>query len=81
MELHQFSDTVQELCHEGHSLARVSFNIDGVPYVLKSIEVTPAQVTFRLQTETSNAVHSGFLALRDTNNAVREKSSKSLKKS
>ena len=74
MELHQFSDKVQELCHEGHSLARVSFSVDDVSYVLKSVEVTPTRVTFRLQAETDNVVHTGFLALR-------EKSSKSLKKS
>lgn len=40
MQLHQFSDTVQDLCHEGHSLAQVQFSVDDVSYVLKSIDVT-----------------------------------------
>ena len=81
MELHQFSDKVQELCHEGHSLARISFSVDDVSYVLKSVEVTPTRVTFRLQAETDNVVHTGFLGVGEVNNPVGEKSSKSLKKS
>lgn len=63
MQLHQFSDTVQDLCHEGHSLSSVHFGVDGTPYVLKSIDVTQGQVTFRLQAEPQRAVHEGFLAL------------------
>ena len=77
MELHQFSDTIQELCHEGHSLAQVHFSVDTVPYVLKAIDVTNGTVTFRLQAEPQQAVHEGFLALGRT---VRQKSSKSKEK-
>ena len=73
MQLHQFSDTVQDLCHEGHSLAQVYFNIDSVPHVLKSIDVTEESVTFRLQAEPQKAVHTGFLG-------IGEKSSKSIEK-
>lgn len=73
MQLHQFSDTVQDLCHEGHSLAQVHFGVGDVSYVLKSIDVTSGTVTFRLQAEPQRAVHEGFLALR-------EKSSKSIEK-
>ena len=73
MQLHQFSDTVQDICHEGHSLSSVYFGIDDIPYVLKSIDVTPTRVIFRLQAEPSSAVHTGFLG-------VREKSSKSKEK-
>lgn len=80
MQLYQFGDTIQDLRHEGHSLARVSFSVDDVPYVLKSVEVTPTQVIFRLQAEPQQVVHGEFLALRDTNKVVREKSSKSLEK-
>lgn len=77
MQLHQFSDTVQDLCHEGHSLAQVHFSIDNVSYVLKSIDVTNGTVTFRLQAEPQRAVHEGFLAL---GKSLREKSSKSIEK-
>ena len=77
MQLHQFSDTVQDLCHEGHSLAQVHFSVGDVPYVLKSIDVTQGQVTFRLQAEPQRAVHEGFLAL---GRADGQKSSKSLEK-
>ena len=84
MQLHQFSDTVQDLCHEGHSLAQVHFNIDNVPYVLKSIDVTSGTVIFRLQAEPQRAVHEGFLALGradgEVDNPVGEKSSKSIEK-
>lgn len=80
MQLHQFSDTVQDLCHEGHSLAQVHFGIGDVSYVLKSIDVTSGTVTFRLQAEPQRAVHEGFLALREVDNSVREKSSKSIEK-
>lgn len=73
MQLHQFSDTVQDLCHEGHSLAQVHFGVGDVPYVLKSIDVTEGSVTFRLQAEPQRAVHEGFLG-------VGQKSSKSLEK-
>lgn len=73
MQLHQFSDTVQDLCHEGHSLSSVHFGVGDISYVLKSIDVTQGQVTFRLQAEPQRAVHEGFLALR-------EKSSKSIEK-
>lgn len=73
MQLHQLSDTVQDLCHEGHSLAQVHFSVGDVPYVLKSIDVTGGSVTLRLQAEPQRAVHEGFLALR-------EKSSKSIEK-
>lgn len=82
MQLHQFSDTIQDLCHEGHSLATVHFGIGDVPYILKSIDVTNGSVTFRLQAEPQQAVHEGFLGLKDTGlkDAGRQKSSKSQEK-
>lgn len=76
MQLHQFSDAVQDLCHEGHSLCAVHFSIDDVPYVLKSIDVTNGSVTFRLQAEPQQAVHEGFLGV----DKVGQKSSKSQEK-
>lgn len=63
MELHRLSDIIQDLCHEGHSLAQVRFGIEDVSYILKSIEVVPGKVTFQLQAEVNNVVHEGFLAL------------------
>lgn len=63
MQLHQFSDTIQDLCHEGHSLSSVHFGVGDISYVLKSIDVTQGQVTFQLQAEPQRAVHEGFLAL------------------
>lgn len=80
MQLHQLSDAIQDLCHEGHSLAQVHFGIDNASYVLKSIDVTDGSVTIRLQAEPQRAVHEGFLALREVDNSVREKSSKSIEK-
>lgn len=74
MELHKFSDTVQELCHEGHSLAQVHFGVDDVLYVLKAIDVTNGAVIFRLQAEPQQAVHEGFLALREKSSKRNEKS-------
>lgn len=74
MELHQFSDTIQDLCHEGHSLAKVRFGIEDIPYVLKAIDVTNGTVTFRLQAEPQNAVHEGFLALGQKSSKSEEKS-------
>lgn len=61
MQLHQLGNTIQDLRHEGHNLSSVHFSINDVPYVLKSVEVTPGQVTFRLQTEANNTVREGFL--------------------
>ena len=72
MQLHQFSDTIQDLCHEGHSLCTVHFGVDDIPYILKSVDVTNGSVTFRLQAEPQQAVHEGFLG--------RQKSSKSQEK-
>lgn len=80
MQLHQFSDTIQELCHEGHSLCTVHFGIDDVPYILKSIDVTNGSVTFRLQAEPQQVVHEGFLGVGEVNNPVGQKSSKSQEK-
>lgn len=80
MQLHQFSDTVQDLCHEGHSLSSVHFSINDASYVLKSIDVTNGTVAFRLQAEPQRAVHEGFLGVGEVNNPVGEKSSKSLEK-
>lgn len=77
MQLYQFSDTIQTLCHEGHSLCAVHFGVGDVPYVLKAIDVTNGTVTFRLQAEPQQVVHEGFLAL---GNAGRQKSSKSQEK-
>lgn len=77
MQLHQFSDAVQDLCHEGHSLCSVHFGIDDVSYILKSIDVTNGSVTFRLQAEPQQVVHEGFLGVGD---AGRQKSSKSQEK-
>ena len=68
MELHRFSDTIQDLCHEGHSLAQVRFGIEDVSYILKSIEVVPGKVTFQLQAEASNVVHEGFLGRQKSSN-------------
>lgn len=66
MQLSQLSDTVQELCHEGHSLSRVHFGIDDVEYILKSIDVTPTTVTFKLQMATQKeTVTDGFLGIRN----------------
>lgn len=73
MELHQFSDTIQDLCHEGHSLAKVHFGVGDVPYVLKSVDVTNGSVTFRLQAEPQQVVHEGFLALREKSSNREEK--------
>lgn len=73
MQLHQFSDTVQDLCHEGHSLAQVHFSVGDVSYVLKSIDVTNGSVTIRLQAEPQQAVHEGFLALREKSSNRNEK--------
>lgn len=80
MQLHQFSDTVQDLCHEGHSLATVHFGVGDVPYILKSIDVTNGSVTFRLQAEPQQAVHEGFLGVGEVDNPVGQKSSKSQEK-
>lgn len=82
MQLHQFSDTIQELCHEGHSLCTVHFGVGDVPYILKSVDVTNGSVTFRLQAEPQQAVHEGFLGVGKVDNSVpsdagRQKSSKS----
>ena len=65
MELHKLSDTIQELCHEGHSLAQVKFGIEDVEYVLKSIEVTSTSVTFKLQAATLETISEGFLGIRN----------------
>lgn len=65
MQLSQLSDTVQELCHEGHSLANVKFGLNDVAYVLKSIDVTPTSVTFQLQTAETEVVTDGFLGIRN----------------
>lgn len=73
MQLHQFSDTIQDLCHEGHSLSSVHFGVGDISYVLKSIDVTQGQVTFRLQAEPQRAVHEGFLALREKSSNRNEK--------
>ena len=86
MQLHQFSDTIQELCHEGHSLCTVHFGVGDVSYILKSVDVTNGSVTFRLQAEPQQAVHEGFLGVGDVGRKVdkaglsdagRQKSSKS----
>lgn len=61
MELHKFSDTVQELCHEGHSLSLIKFNVNNDEYKLKSVDVTPTRVTFNLQLVEKEAEHEGFL--------------------
>lgn len=61
MQLNQLSDTVQELCHEGHSLATVKFSVSQDEYRLKSIDVTPTSVTFNLQLVEQEASHEGFL--------------------
>jgi hypothetical protein len=74
MELHKFSDTIQDLCHEGHSLAQIHFSVGDVSYILKSIDVINGTVIFRLQAEPQRAVHDGFLGL------GRQKSSKSQEK-
>lgn len=65
MQLNQLSDTVQELCHEGHSLAKVKFGVGDVEYVLKSVDVTPTSVTFQLQATTTEVVADGFLGIRN----------------
>lgn len=61
MQLSQLSDTVQELCHEGHALASVHFVIDKDEYKLKSIDATPTSVTFNLQLVEQETSHEGFL--------------------
>lgn len=61
MQLSQFSDTVQELCHEGHALANVKFNVGTEEYKLKSVDVTPTSVTFQLQLIEKEVQHEGFL--------------------
>ena len=66
MQLSQFSDTVQELCHEGHSLSQVHFGIGDVEYVLKSVEVTSTKVTFELQAAPIEPMHEGFLGIRNS---------------
>lgn len=86
MQLHRFSDTIQDLCHEGHSLCAVHFGVGDVSYILKSIDVTNGSVTFRLQAEPQQAVHEGFLGVgegstgRQIDNPVGQKSSKSQEK-
>lgn len=72
MQLHRFSDTVQDLCHEGHSLSTVHFGVGDVSYILKSIDVTNGSVTFRLQAEPQQVVHEGFLGVSEVNNSVRQ---------
>ena len=85
MQLHQLSDTIQDLCHEGHSLCAVHFGVGDVSYILKSVDVTNGSVTFRLQAEPQQVIHEGFLGVGEVNNpglkdAGRQKSSKSQEK-
>lgn len=63
MQLSQFSDHIQELCHEGHSLSPIKFSVGDDEYKLKSVEVTPTSVTFNLQLVEKEAEHTGFLTL------------------
>lgn len=82
MQLHQFSDTIQDLCHEGHSLCAVHFGVGDVSYILKSVDVTNGSVTFRLQAEPQQVVHEGFLGVGEVGpkDIGRQKSSKSQEK-
>ena len=63
MQLHELSDHIQDICHEGHSLSSVHFTVGKDEYRLKSVDVTPTSVTFNLQLIEKEAEHTGFLTL------------------